>query len=106
DNSVKYSRHGATITVAARRSTDSVEVCVADEGAGIRQAEQQLIFRKFYRGADGPGASRAGAGLGLFIARGLVRAMGGRMWLRSVEGEGSRFVFALPLAETGEAGRD
>jgi PAS domain S-box-containing protein len=106
DNSVKYSPHGATITLAARRRADSVEVCVADEGSGIRQAEQQLIFRKFYRGADVPGASRAGAGLGLFIARGLVRAMGGRMWLRSAEGEGSRFVFALPLAETGVPARD
>ena len=57
------------------------------------------LFRKFYRGADAE--SRVGAGgtgLGLFIARGLVTAMGGRIWVDSTEGEGSSFSFELPAA--------
>ncbi len=88
------------MTIAARRKSDTVEVSVADEGVGIPHAEQRRIFRKFYRGdANGAnGARGAGTGLGLFIAEGLVTAMGGRIWVDSVEGEGSSFAFELPAA--------
>jgi signal transduction histidine kinase len=99
DNAVKYSPGGGTITVAARRRDDAVELSVADEGIGIPSAEQDRIFRKFYRG-DSPASREAtggGTGLGLFIAQGLVSAMGGRIWVTSTEGEGSRFSFELPL---------
>jgi PAS domain S-box-containing protein len=99
DNAVKYSPEGGTVTVGVERKRDTVEVSVADEGMGIPQADQEQIFRKFYRGSDaearlGPG----GTGLGLFIARGLVTAMGGRIWVESREGEGSTFAFELPAA--------
>jgi PAS domain S-box-containing protein len=95
DNAVKFSPGGGTVTVAARRKSDTVEVVVADEGKGIPQAEQQRIFRKFYR-AEAGGNGDAGTGLGLFIAEGLVTAMGGRIWVESVEGRGSSFAFELP----------
>jgi len=95
ENAVKYSPGGGTVTVAARRKQDSVEVRVDDEGVGIPPTEQQRIFTKFYRRA---GESVAGTGLGLFIAQGLVAAMGGRIWVRSEEGRGSSFGFELPLA--------
>jgi PAS domain S-box-containing protein len=102
ENAVKYSPNGGTVTVAARRRSDAVEVSIADEGVGIPPAEQQRIFRKFYRGDAGGGDSRegvgGGTGLGLFIAQGLVTAMGGRIWVQSKEGEGSSFTFELPLA--------
>jgi PAS domain S-box-containing protein len=97
DNALRYSPDGGTVTVGAARRPDTIEVSVADEGIGIPQADQEQIFRKFYRGAGAE--SRAGAGgtgLGLFIARGLVTAMGGRIWVSSREGEGSRFAFELP----------
>jgi signal transduction histidine kinase len=99
DNAVKYSPEGGTVTVAARRRRDAVEVRVDDEGPGIPQAEQERIFRKFYRGADAANrlGSSGGTGLGLFIARGLVAAMGGRIWVTSNEGRGSSFGFELPL---------
>jgi two-component system, OmpR family, phosphate regulon sensor histidine kinase PhoR len=100
DNAVRYSPDGGTVTVAARRKDQTVQVEVADEGIGIPAQEQERIFRKFYRaesGADARGAG--GTGLGLFIARGLVSAMGGRLWVSSAEGEGSRFAFELPLAD-------
>jgi PAS domain S-box-containing protein len=98
DNALKYSPEGGTVTVGAERKHDTVEVSVADEGIGIPQADQEQIFRKFYRGvgADTRGAG-GGTGLGLFIARGLVMAMGGRIWVDSREGEGSTFAFELPL---------
>jgi two-component system phosphate regulon sensor histidine kinase PhoR len=97
DNAVKFSPDGGTVTVAARRKTGGIEVRVMDRGPGIPAGERARIFRKFYRGdfaRDQPGST----GLGLFIAEGLVRAMGGRIWVDSEEGEGSSFAFELPLA--------
>jgi signal transduction histidine kinase len=93
DNAVRYSPNGGSVTVAARRKSDTVEFQVVDEGVGIPPAERERIFRKFYSGEQ-----RGGTGLGLFIAQGLVSAMGGRIRVESAEGEGSRFAFELPAA--------
>ena len=104
DNALKYSPAGSTVTVAAARRRDRIEVSVADEGIGISQADREQIFRKFYRGAGAELRTGAeGTGLGLFIARGLVSAMGGRIWVDSREGEGSRFAFELPASGDGSA---
>jgi signal transduction histidine kinase len=73
-----------------------VELRVSDQGIGVAEAEQERIFRKFYRGTSS--TNGGGTGLGLFIARGLVTAMGGRIWVESAEGEGASFVFELPVA--------
>ncbi len=87
------------MTVGAERKRDTVEVSVADQGIGIAQADQDQIFRKFYRGSGAETrAGTGGTGLGLFIARGLVVAMGGRIRVDSREGEGSTFAVELPLA--------
>ncbi|HEY2325944.1 MAG TPA: GAF domain-containing protein [Gaiellaceae bacterium] len=96
-NAVKYSPGGGTITVSARREGDYVEVAVADEGLGVAPVERERIFTKFYKSGEAQGHAR-GAGLGLFIAQGLVREMGGTISLDSEEGRGSRFAFRLPLA--------
>ena len=100
DNAVKFSPGGGTVTVEAHRRAGRVEVRVVDQGEGIPEAEREHIFSKFHR-ADSTGGY-GGAGLGLFIARGLVLAMGGRMWVDSAEGGGSSFAFELPLAEATE----
>jgi PAS domain S-box-containing protein len=100
ENALRYSPDGGTVTVGAVRRQDTVEVSVADEGIGIPQSDQEQIFRKFYRGSDAElRAGAGGTGLGLFIARGLVTAMGGRIWVSSQEGQGSRFAFELPAAQ-------
>jgi signal transduction histidine kinase len=99
DNALRYSPEGGTVTVGVERKQGTVEVSVADEGIGIPQSDQEQIFRKFYRGADAETRiGQGGTGLGLFIARGLVTAMGGRIWVESREGEGSTFAFELPAA--------
>jgi PAS domain S-box-containing protein len=104
DNALRYSPDGGTVTVSAAQREQTVEVSVEDEGIGIPQADQEQIFRKFYRGADAElRAGAGGTGLGLFIARGLVTAMGGRIWVSSQEGEGSRFAFELPAAVGAQA---
>ncbi len=96
DNAVKFSPDGGTVTVEAHRRSGHVEVRIVDEGQGIPEAERERIFSKFHRAESSRGSG--GAGLGLFIARGLVTAMGGRIWVDSVEGGGSSFAFELPLA--------
>jgi two-component system phosphate regulon sensor histidine kinase PhoR len=100
DNAVKFSPNGGKVTVVARRAgEEAVEVRVVDEGIGIPDEEQRRIFTKFYRGDSMThDSSTTGTGLGLFIAHGLVAAMGGRMWVDSREGAGSSFAFELPLA--------
>ena len=99
DNAIKFSPGGGTVTVeVSNRRSGHAEVRVVDEGQGIPEAERERIFSKFHR-ADSSAESPGGAGLGLFIARGLVTAMGGRIWVDSAEGGGSSFAFELPLAQ-------
>ena len=102
DNAVRYSPTGGVVTVGARRADAMIEVRVEDEGVGISRAEQQRIFRKFYRGESAAKAIGSGeTGLGLFLAEGLVDAMGGRIWVDSDEGSGSVFTLALPGERNG-----
>jgi PAS domain S-box-containing protein len=99
ENAVKYSPDGGTVTVSAVSRDDVVEVTVDDEGIGVPESEQELIFRKFYRAAsENRDVASGGTGLGLFIARELLEAMQGRISVRSRPERGSSFVFTLPLA--------
>jgi signal transduction histidine kinase len=98
ENALRYSPQGGKVIVGARRNADRVEVRVVDEGMGIPAAEREWIFRKFYRAESAARDGAAGTGLGLFIAKELVNAMGGRIWVDSTEGEGSSFAFELPVA--------
>jgi signal transduction histidine kinase len=100
DNALRYSPGGGVVKVAAERKNETVELVVEDEGVGIPLGDQEQIFRKFYRGTDADSrVGTGGTGLGLFIARGLVNAMGGTISVNSREGEGSTFAIELPLAE-------
>jgi PAS domain S-box-containing protein len=99
ENAVKYSPDGGTIVVSARLSDDGIEVCVDDEGIGVPESERALIFSKFYRAdSEGRELTSGGTGLGLFIAKELLEAMRGRIWVRQREERGSSFVFVLPAA--------
>jgi PAS domain S-box-containing protein len=100
DNAVKFSPEGGRISISALRRPESAEVRVSDQGVGIPRADQQRIFSKFYR-AESTGPGVQGTGLGLFLARGLLLAMGGKIWVESKEGQGSTFVFELPGTASG-----
>ncbi|MGI8606238.1 MAG: GAF domain-containing protein [Gaiellaceae bacterium] len=106
DNAIKYSPDGGTITLAGRRKTDAIEVRVSDEGIGIPLDDQTRIFTKFYRAGTAPPTGAHGTGLGLFLARGLLAAMNGRIVVESVEGEGSTFIFELPVSKSAPKGRE
>jgi signal transduction histidine kinase len=76
-----------------------VLVSVADTGVGIAPEEQEKIFGPFYRAENPLEVEASGVGVGLTIARSLVEAHGGRMWVESEPGQGSVFYFTLPLWE-------
>jgi len=99
DNAVKYSPDGGRVEVKLERRDRHVRVSIRDEGLGIPPSEQARIFEKFYRLDPNLTRGVGGTGLGLYICRELVRHMDGRVWVDSVEGEGSTFFFELPLAE-------
>ena len=86
--------------VHARRAGTGVEVSVRDSGEGIQAEDIPHIFERFYRGERSRNRSTGGAGLGLAIARGIVRAHGGEIRLESNVGEGTTFIFSIPTGET------
>lgn len=96
NNAIKYSPHGGPVRVTIARRPDAVLVSVADEGAGISPDEIAHIFEPFRR----TGASRQaapGVGLGLFVARRIVEAHGGKIAVESTQGTGSTFTVHLPV---------
>jgi PAS domain S-box-containing protein len=97
-NAAKYGGPDSSIDVVARQAGREVEVRVLDRGSGIAAAEVDQLFRLFYRSAS-TARQASGAGIGLYVCRGLVRAMGGRIWAAPRPGGGSEFGFSLPLAE-------
>ena len=96
-NALKYSQQGAPIGVRAHAGDTGVVISVIDRGPGIPAEEQPLIFEKYYRGKQGRG-HLTGMGMGLPIARQVVEAHHGRVWVESQPGEGATFSFTLPLA--------
>ncbi len=97
DNALKYSPPECPVRVEAEPDEGRVIVSVADRGPGIPEAEQTRIFEKFYR-AEAARHQVPGAGLGLVIAREIIRTHGGEMWVESKPGEGSIFRFSVPSA--------
>ena len=92
-NAVKFTPDGGTITVHAAPDGEVVRFSVADTGPGIPADELPHVFDRYYQAQR---KNRDGIGLGLSIARGIVEAHGGRIWVESKEGEGSTFFFTLP----------
>jgi PAS domain S-box-containing protein len=97
-NAIKYSPDGGTIRISARAEADRAVVAVTDQGIGISTEEQRKLFQRFYRADNRMRRETQGAGLGLFLSRSIVEAHGGRIWVESQPGRGSRFSFTMPLA--------
>jgi len=103
ENAVKYSPNGGHVEVEVEQLPSSVRIAVRDQGIGIRSAEQQRVFGKFYRVDPHLSRGVGGSGLGLYISRELVRRMHGRISLASREGAGSTFYVDLPLVRVAAA---
>jgi PAS domain S-box-containing protein len=95
-NAIKFTPEGGTITVRASAEPDVVRFAVVDTGPGISAAELPYVFDRYYQAQR---KNRDGIGLGLSIARGIVEAHSGRIWVESEEGKGCTFFFTLPHGE-------
>jgi two-component system sensor histidine kinase BaeS len=98
ENALTHTPPGGEIAVAARISDRWVEVSVRDTGSGIAAEDLPYVFERFYRSDRSRSRATGGAGLGLAIARQLVEAHGGDIWVESTPDEGSKFWFTLPMA--------
>ena len=98
ENAVKYSPAGATVDVRARSENGRVLVAVEDSGPGIPAEQHGLIFERFGRANVGLG--KPGTGLGLFIARSIAEAHGGRLSVASTPGQGATFTLELPTGSS------
>ncbi|MBN1439252.1 MAG: PAS domain S-box protein [Anaerolineales bacterium] len=94
-NAVKYSAAGSPVTIRGAAAPAEVTVSVEDEGYGIPPKDLPHVFDRFYRGADSAKRTK-GAGLGLYLAKAVVEAHGGRIWIDSEPGKGTRACFTLP----------
>lgn len=97
DNALKYSPPGSPIVVSARAAERGTIISVADSGQGITENQQRRIFEKFYR-APAEGEPVSGTGMGLTIARKIMDAHSGRIWVESKPGRGSEFFISIPAA--------
>jgi hypothetical protein len=104
-NAAKYTPVGTRVVVDSRRRDNMVEIRVSDDGPGIPETSLHQVFDLFYRDPESA-RSVSGSGIGLFVCRSLVEAMGGRMWaIRRPEG-GSEFGFTLRVLEADELEAD
>ncbi|QQS08009.1 MAG: PAS domain-containing protein [Phycisphaerales bacterium] len=99
-NAIKYTPVGGKVTVTANETDGRFQVAVSDTGLGIKPEEQELIFEKFYRAKDKRVGTISGSGLGLALARDVVRQHGGDISVKSELDRGSTFTIAVPLPET------
>ena len=99
DNAVKYSNEGGQVTVSAQVQGDFVNVSVSDQGIGMPGNVVSNLFHKFYR-SHRSRETVAGTGIGLYISKAIVESHGGKIEVRSKEGEGSTFDFTLPVYST------
>jgi signal transduction histidine kinase len=107
-NALKYTPEGGDVRVTASLKLAAIgqeyllEVRVSDSGEGIPESDLEKVFTKFYQSSQNPGSKPHGTGLGLAIVHHIIEAHGGRIWVESIVGKGSTFVFVLPAKYGGE----
>lgn len=102
DNALKYSPPDSPVRLFGHVANHQIVIAVSDSGIGIPPEQLERIFEKFHRVDRSDNRETYGHGLGLYIARGLVEALGGQMWAESEPGRGSTFYFSLPQARDEE----
>lgn len=101
ENSIRYTPEGGKIIITLDCSDEKqeVEFTIQDTGVGIPKDQQGRIFSKFFRGANVIRMETEGSGLGVFLAKNIIEAHGGKIWFESEEGKGTTFYFSLPIKE-------
>lgn len=94
-NSIKFTAAGGTITIDREEKGQEIYFIVTDTGVGIPSEMLQLVFERFWQVGKN---DRRGLGLGLYISKCIIESHGGRIWVESTPGEGSKFIFTLPVS--------
>jgi two-component system, OmpR family, phosphate regulon sensor histidine kinase PhoR len=99
-NAIKYSPQGGSVRISIQMDDEAgmASLSIADQGIGIPEDQQALLFNRFARAENARELGITGTGLGLYLCRELVERQGGRIWFTSKAGEGSTFSLSLPLA--------
>ena len=95
-NAIKYSPGAKKVNVSIQTTGERVQLAVQDFGIGIPADKKDMVFEQFYRVESSSGYSFAGLGLGLYISSEIIHRQKGKIWVESVEGQGSTFYFTLP----------
>lgn len=95
-NAIKYTPAGGSVAAKIQARPKDILFTVSDTGWGIPKAAQEQIFSKFFRAHNISRRETTGTGLGLYLVKGLLEQLGGKIWFTSNEGEGSNFHFTLP----------
>jgi len=101
-NATRFTPDGGKLKIEAVKEGDWCQVSVIDNGIGIKKEDQERIFEPFYQLDSSLTKEKGGAGLGLAVAKQIIEKHGGRIWVESKYGKGSRFIFTLPLATNSE----
>jgi len=99
DNAVRYTSAGGSVIISIKMRIEEIEVQIQDTGLGIPRNQQNKVFAKFFRATNIKKIDTEGTGLGLYIAKNIIEAHGGRLWFESEKGKGSTFYFIIPVKE-------
>ncbi|MFH1256844.1 MAG: ATP-binding protein [Candidatus Diapherotrites archaeon] len=102
NNAVKFSPNNSAVTVKSALREKDILFSVKDSGAGIEKENLPKIFNPFFQEEKAMSREHGGVGLGLAISKGIIDALGGKIWVESVKGKGSTFYFTLPLEPIGK----
>jgi len=100
-NATKFTPDGGKLRIEAVRKDHSCQVSVVDNGIGIKKEDQKRLFEPFHQLDNPLSGEKGGTGLGLAVVKQIIEKHGGKIWMESEYGKGSRFTFTLPLAATG-----
>jgi two-component system, sensor histidine kinase and response regulator len=96
-NAIKYSPHGKNIYIRFKSDSEQMRCEIEDEGPGLSESEQKLLFTKFARLSSLPTGDEHSTGLGLYIAKKLVDAMNGKIWCETQLEQGAIFIVTFPI---------
>ena len=105
-NAIKFTPDGGKLYLETNKKGNFCQVSMVDNGIGIRKEDQTSIFEPFTQLDTQPGERKQGTGLGLALTKQLVELLGGKIWVESEYGKGSRFSFTIPLAEKEAASKE
>ncbi|HKJ38724.1 MAG TPA: ATP-binding protein, partial [Anaerolineales bacterium] len=103
ENAIKYTPNGGEVVVQLQPSSAALTFAVQDSGIGIKPEDLTRLFEKFYRGTNRDALSQRGTGLGLAIVKSIAERHGGKVWVDSALGKGSKFFLQIPLTQPKES---